>query len=460
MRLSYALKKIFLGTLIFTLALPAFAPMAQAQRGGPRDMNLIRDEEIETYLKDWTKDIVRAAGMSPEQVNIILVQSPDVNAFVAGGANIFIHTGLIMKTTDPGEVVAVISHELGHIAGGHLTRTRDVMENASYEAMIATILGLGAALASGDGGAAAAGAAIGQSTAMSNFMAFSRIQESSADQAGLRFMESAQMNPSGIATFLGKLSSEELLPTSQQSQFMRSHPLSRDRIEILQSKIEASPLNKKPLPAEWNDQYQRTKAKLMGFVSPQQVAYNYKSNDNGIPSLYARAIAAYRMSHLNDALKLTDQLLAKEPNNPYFLELKGQMLYEFGRAKDSVDPYEKAVSLKPSAGLIRIAYAQSLIETAGKSPAGLDKAIEQLKRAQLDEPRTSRIKRLLATAYGKKGDEIRARVYLAEEALMQGRKAQAASMAKSALAQLPKGSAEYIKAQDIMASVDGQRIND
>ncbi|PZP55376.1 MAG: peptidase M48 family protein, partial [Micavibrio aeruginosavorus] len=265
----------------------------------------------------------------------------------------------------------------------------------------------------------------------------------------------AQINPTGIVTFLTKLSSEELLPTSQQSQFMRSHPLSRDRIDILRSKVETSPLDKKPLPAEWSDQYQRTKAKLMGFVTPQQVTYTYKSTDNGIPSLYARAISAYRMSHLKEALILTDQLLAKEPSNPYFLELKGQMLYEFGRARDSLSPYEKALAAKPSAGLIRIAYAQSLIDTAGKSPAMLDKAIEQLKRAQLDEPRTSRVKRLLATAYGKKGDETRARVYLAEEALMQGRKSQAVSMAKSAMAGLPKNSPEYLRAQDVVASVDG-----
>lgn len=453
----HSFRNVFLSFLIFAVTLSSFAPLALAQRA---NMNLIRDEEIETYIREWTDGVVRAAGLTPEQVNIVLVQSPEVNAFVAGGANVFVYTGLIQKTTSPGEVVAVIAHELGHIAGGHLTRTRDMAENASFEAMIATLLGVGAAIASGDGGAAAAGAAIGQSTAMRSFMSFSRVQESSADQAGLRFMEAAQINPSGITTFLGKLSSEELLPTSEQSQFTRSHPMSRDRIEILSDKVNNSPLRNKPIPAEWQDQYNRTKAKLMGFVTPQQVTYNYKSSDNGIPSLYARAIAAYRMSHLDEALKLTNQLISREPNNPYFLELKGQMLYEFGRAKESLSPYEKALAAKPSAGLIRIAYAQSLIETGGKAPETMKKAIEQLKRAQIDEPRASRINRLLATAYGKMGDEVRARVYLAQEALMMGRKAEAASMAKSALANLPKGSPEAIKAQDIITSVDGHDIND
>ena len=450
-----ALRLVFVKFIYVFLSLAVFCQLtgsAYAQRAG---LSIIRDEEIETYLNEWAEPVIRAAGMTPEQVNIILVQSPEVNAFVAGGANIFIYTGLISKTENPGELVSVIAHELGHIAGGHLTRTRDMQTQASFETLLGTLLGVGAAIATGDGGAAAAGAQIGRSSAMNSFMAFSRVQESSADQAGFRFIESANLNPSGTVTFLQKIASEELLPTSQQSQFMRTHPLSQQRIEALKNKVDNSPLRTKPTPAKWDDQYQRMKAKLAGFVTPQQVTYQYKSQDNNIPSLYARTIAAYRQSRIQEALTLNDQLLSKEPNNPYFLELKGQILYESGKIADSLPFYEKAVKMKPSSGLIRIAYAQSLLDTAGKSPAALEKAIDELKRAQIDEPRTTRVKRLLATAYGRRGEEVKARVYLAEEALMQGKKSQAASMAKSVLTQLPPGSPEYIRAQDVISSVDG-----
>lgn len=449
-----ALRLVFVKFILVLAGLAVFCQFigtAYAQRAG---LSIIRDEEIETYLGEWAEPVIRAAGMTPEQVNIILVQSPEVNAFVAGGANIFIYTGLITKTENPGELVSVIAHELGHIAGGHLTRTRDMQTQASFETLLGTLLGVGAAIATGDGGAAAAGAQIGQSSAMNSFMAFSRVQESSADQAGFRFIESANLNPSGTVSFLQKIASEELLPTSQQSQFMRTHPLSQQRIEALKNKVDNSPLRSKPTPAQWDDQYKRMKAKLAGFVTPQQVTYQYKSQDTGVPSLYARSIAAYRQSRIQEALTLNDQLLAKEPNNPYFLELKGQILYETGKIADSLPFYEKAIKVKPSSGLIRIAYAQSLLDTAGKSPAALQKAIDELKRAQIDEPRTTRVKRLLATAYGRKGEEVKARVYLAEEALMQGRKSQAASMAKSALTQLPPGSPEYIRAQDVISSVD------
>lgn len=414
---------------------------------------IIRDAEIERDIREWTSGVIAAAGMKPDQVNIVLIQSPQINAFVAGGSNIFIYTGLIQKTENPDEIVGVIAHELGHIAGGHLTRAGEVAKNASFEAMIGAVLGIGAAIATGDSNAAAAGIAIGQGQAMNGFLAHSRIQESSADQAGFRFLTAAGVNPSGLPSFLEKLASQELLPTSQQSLYARTHPLSRDRVDVMENKLQSSPLKDKPVPAEWINQYGRMKAKLLGFVTPQQVMYNYATSDASIPARYARAIAAYRMNKVNDALKLVDGLVQAEPKNPYFWELKGQMLFDFGRAAEAVGPYQKAVELDPGAGLIRIAYARALIESPGNSSQKLNTAIENLKRAEKDEPRVSSIKRLLATAYGKMGKEAEARVYLAEESLMQGRRDEASRMANASLKQLPPGSPEKIRAQDIINEV-------
>ena len=417
---------------------------------------IIRDSEIESSLHDWTRDVIGAAGMSPEQVNIVLVENSDINAFVAGGANIFIYTGLIAKTDKPDEVVGVVAHELGHISGGHLTRTAKVARNASFEAMIGALIGIGAAIATGDSGAAAAGVAIGRGQAINGFLAHSRVQESSADQAGYRFMTGAGLNPSGLVSFLEKLSSQELLPSSQQSLYARTHPMSRDRVDALEAKLEANQSAGKAVPVEWQEQYVRMRAKLTGFVNPQQVMYAYPSNNQSIAAKYARAIAAYRMNHEKEALSGIEALLQSEPKNPYFWELKGQVLYEFGHIAESVPPYERAVVLAPSSGLIRAALAQSLIESTGANVATLSKAIDHLKRAENDEPRLTRIKRLLATAYGKMGQEQKARVYLAEEALMQGRRDEATRMASAVVKQLPKGSPEAIRAQDIINAVGDQ----
>lgn len=414
---------------------------------------IIRDSEIEKNITNWTTGVIGAAGMRPNQVNIILVQSPEVNAFVAGGANIFLYTGLIDLSDDVGQVVGVIAHEVGHIAGGHLSRTADVGKNASFEAMLGALVGIGAAIATGDSSAAAAGISIGQGQAMNKFLAFSRVQESSADQAGFRFLTSAGLSPTGLPGFLEKLSSQELLPASQQSPFVRTHPLSRDRVEALQHKVNESSLRTKAFPAEWDQQYARVKAKLLGFTSPLQVTYKYPSSDQSIPAQYARAISSYRLNQITPALEKVDSLIAQEPKNPYFYELKGQILFEFGKAALSVAPYEKAVLYAPDSGLIRMALAQSLIESSGQNTAKLQSAIEHLKRAEKDEPRSPQIKRLLATAYGRMGKEPEARVYLAEEALMRGNRKDAFRMADAALKQLPGNSPEALRAKDIINTV-------
>lgn len=414
---------------------------------------IIRDAEIESDLRRWTTPVIQAANMTPDQVNMVLIQSNDVNAFVAGGSNIFIYSGLIDLSDNVGQVIGVISHELGHISGGHLSRTAEVAKNASFEAMLGTIVGIGAAIATGDGSAAAAGMSIGQAGATNTFLAHSRVQESVADQAGLRFMTGAQMNPEGLSEFLDKLSSQELLPASQQSQFVRTHPLSRDRIESLQHKIDDSPYKTEKFPAAWNDQYARIKAKLMGFTSPQQVAYKYPSSDTSIPAQYARAISAYRLNQMQAALDRIASLIQQEPQNPYFYELKGQILFEFGKAAEAVPAYEKAVQYAPDSGLIRSALANALIESAGKDPAKLQSAIDHLKRAEKEEPRSTSIKRMLATAYGRMGKESEARVFLAEEALMQGRRDEASRMADVTIKQLPPNSPELIRAKDIINTV-------
>jgi predicted Zn-dependent protease len=438
-------------SLILGLALLT-TPLTPAQAAESRIV--IRDTEIENTIKTWSADVINAAGMTPEQVNIILIQNQDLNAFVAGGSNIFIYTGLIEKTENPGELVGVIAHELGHIAGGHLSRTSEVMGNASFEAIVATLLGVGAAIATRDGGAAAAGARIGQATAMNKFLAYSRVQESSADQAGFRFLDNAGINPVGLVTFLEKLSSQELLPTSQQSAFARSHPMSRDRIEALEARLPTAKSRNTPTPASLNEQHARMKAKLMGFITPQQVVYAYPEKNQTISGQYARAIAAYRTNKVDAALKGVNKLIAAEPDNPYFHEIKGQMLFDFGRTQDAAASYQRAIELAPSSGLIRTALGQALIESSGKNKEGLENAISHLKRAQQDEPRSSQVKRLLATAYGRLGQEPQARVYLAEEALLQGRTREARSMASSAMKLLPPGSPELQRARDVINSVD------
>ncbi|MGH1403849.1 MAG: M48 family metalloprotease [Alphaproteobacteria bacterium] len=436
----------------FLLTVVFFIEHAYAQRA---PLTLIRDTEIETTLHAWGMPVFKAAGLDPAAVNIILVQSDQVNAFVAGGSNIFFYTGLISKTETPGELIGVLAHETGHIAGGHLIRAREALERASYESIIGTLLGVGAAIASGDPNAAAAVSLGSTSIAQRTFLAHSRVHESSADQAALTFLERAKINPDGLVSFMDKLKAETYVPEDQQSEYVRTHPLVDNRVEALKTRVSESAYTGQGYPKAWNAQHQRMKAKLIGFIHPEQIQWVYDDKDVSVPAQYARAIGAYRQNRIEEALKRIDDLLQQEPKNPYFFELKGQMLVEFGRVEEAVPYYERAVSILPESSLFRIALAHALIEGAGQSgQESLKEAIDHLERALQDEPRSSRVHRLLATAYGRVGKANRAKLHLAEEAVLQRRFPYAKQHAQAIINAEEEGSSLWIKAKDIISFIE------
>lgn len=412
---------------------------------------IIRDTEIETIFKEWMTPLLKASDIGVDNVNIILVQSDQINAFVAGGANIFFYTGLIKKTDSPGEVIGVLAHEMGHIAGGHLISTNQALQRASYESILGTVLGIGAAIVTGRGELASAIIGGSQNLAARKFLSHSRVHEASADQAAFSAMSRAGMNPSGLSGFFKKLENEELLPASQQSEYMRTHPITRNRIEAVDALIAQSPLKDKAFPASWNDQHARMKAKLIGFINPEQVAWAYPKDDTSLPARYARTIAAYRLNDIPTALRGIDALLAEEPDNPYFHELKGQMLVDFSRVEEALPSYRQAVILMPDAPLLRIALAQALVQD--HDPARLREAITHLDRALVKEQRATRVYRLLATAHGQLGHENLARLYLAEEAVLQRRFPYAKAQAEAALSGFQTGSPEWIRTKDVLNEI-------
>ncbi len=433
---------IFLFGIIFIVLFIVSSPL--------KAQTVIRDSEIESYLSEWFSPIFQANNMSPSQVKIILVQENDVNAFVAGGSNIFLYTGLIEKTENPGELIGVMAHELGHISGGHLVRGREALEQASYESILGTIIGVGAAVASGQAGAAGAGSIAGSSMASRRFLSKTRTFESSADQAAITSMNRAGMNPEGLLSFMRKLEGEELRPTSQQSEYVRSHPLTQNRISSIAAGVQKSNNREKKTSQKWLEQHDRMRAKLMGYIHPEKVSWAYDDKDFSIPAIYARTVADYRKNNIESALSGIDNLIKQEPNNPYFYELKGQMLVEFGRIKESLKPFQKAVNIRPKDGLLLTALAHAEIESSQDSGDILNKAIKNLKIAAQAEPRSTRVHRLLATAYGRQGNDAYARLHLAEEALLQNKKPYAKQQAEIALKSLPKNSSAALRANDIL----------
>ena len=436
--------RILCSVLVVGLALPN---PARAQSGGER-ISFIRDAEVETIIRGYAAPLFTAAGLDADAVRIYLVNDRRLNAFVAGGQNLFIHTGLLLRSESPNQVIGVIAHETGHIAGGHLARTQEALRNASAQAIIATVLGAAAAIASGDGRVAGAAMAGGAGLAQQTILQYSVTQESAADQAGLSFLDKTCQSARGLLEFFRILQEHELLSAVRQDPYLRTHPLTRQRTDYVEQHVARSRCNDRPDTPEAVEQHRRMKAKLAAFLDPpSQTLARFKESDTSVAARYARAIAYYRMPDLRKAVAAIDELIRAEPKNAYFHELKGQMLFENGKIAESVAPYEEAVRLLPSAALLRIGLAGSLVETNDAQQN--KRAIAQLNEALRVEEKDARAWHLLAVAQGRDGNLGMSALALAEEAMARGDKKTARQQAIRATQQLPSGSPARMRAEDL-----------
>ncbi len=407
---------------------------------------LIRDAEIEQSLRTMSTPVFKQAGLSPQTVRFVLVENNELNAFVAGGQNIFLHTGLILKTENAEELVGVIAHETGHIALGHLFRQKEEIENLSFESMLIGLFGLAVGLSSGKADVGIASMQAGQNIALRQFLRHTRTQEGSADQAGVKFLQGSSLPVTGFLSFMEKLKNQELLPESEQSEYVRTHPLTQDRVDFLEFTV----AQEKPrqTPEEWQALHRRMKVKLLGYLFPDRAL---QDRSDSVEARYGRAIAYYRQNKIDKATDLLDPLIKEEPENPYFYELKGQMLLEHGRIAESLPFYEKAVTFAPKSGLIRAAYGHALLEAGEKY---FTEAVKQLSLSLETEPRSPSTHRMLAIVYGKQGKEGLSRLHLAEAALLRGDPITAIQEATRAQKALGKGSPGGLRAQDILSLAD------
>lgn len=419
----------------------------QARPALSQSLSLIRDAETEHIIRQLAEPVFAAAGLDASAVKVRLVQDSALNAFVGGGQRIFIYTGLILATEHPGQMIGVIAHETGHIAGGHLARTQEALRNATAQGIIAMIIGA-AGIAAGAGNAGAAVILGGAETAGRSFLQYSRTQESAADQAAIRFLNRAGQSGRGLVEVLELIGRQEPL-NARRYQYQQSHPLSRDRINSLQANVERSAYADAPLPADLIAAYDRVRAKLRGYLeSPALTLRRFPNSDQSVPARYARALAYNKIPDLTAALGEVDALLAGDADDAYFNELKGQILYENGRIAEAVAPYERAVSLAPAEPLLRIGLAQALnaLNDANQFAA----AIVHLEAAVRLDPNIPGAWLQLAIAYGRTKQFGLSSLASAERALRIGHLEEAQTHARRAEDQLPVGTPGSLRAQDII----------
>ncbi|HEX6142695.1 MAG TPA: M48 family metalloprotease [Geminicoccaceae bacterium] len=432
--------------LTFVLSLAGLPRPSAAQDS----INLIRDAEIENAIRSMSRPVFEAAGLGPNDVRIYLVNDDRLNAFTAGGLNLFLNTGFLMRTEHVGQMLGVIAHEVGHIAGGHISRIGGAQRRAAAEMILATVLGAAAAVA----GAPGLGTAIitgGQSIATNNYLRFNRSQEQAADQAAMTYLAQAGISGEGLIEFFKVLENQNVLQVSSQAPYLQTHPLTRDRILFVEDQVRRNPPGA-DLPPVWAVMHERMVAKLEAFLNdPRQVLQSYELRD-GLAARYARAIAHYRLPDLPKALAEIDQLIAEHPDDPYFHELKGQMLFENGRIAQAIPPYRESVRLAPGEALLRIGLARALLESG--DPALEAEAVGHLEEAVSRESRNPGAWRLLGIAQGRAGEEGASALSLAESALLTGKTEDARLYARRAEARIAPGDADWIHLQDVLRALE------
>ncbi|MFO1243134.1 MAG: M48 family metalloprotease [Rickettsiales bacterium] len=427
---------------VLLLILLLFPWSAWAENG------LIRDAEIETYLHSLSRPIFEAAGVDPESVQIFIIDSNTINAFVAGGSNMFFNTGLLMETNNPEMLLGVMAHETGHIAGAHLARGARPMQNAQIGAIISYVVGAAAAAA----GAGDVGMAImsgGSEVANRGILSYTRSNERAADQMGLEFLDADEVTAEGMLDMFEKLRRNEKRYLGRPDPYTQSHPLSFERIAVIRRHLANSQYKNNRLPEDIQVEHKRMLAKLDGFLnSPERVMNEYPTSDQSLYGRYARAVAYYRSSDLDAALKEINSLLKEYPDDPYFYELKGQVLYENGKIQEARTAYAKAKDLAPNAAIIRADYARTLLGL--NDPSLVKEAVTELERATGKDGSYGTAWRALSDAYGRAGNQPMATLALAEEASLRNDLDATIRFATQAKKALKEGSPGYLRAADLI----------
>src|SRR5215470_8089955 len=433
----------------------AAAPMSAMAQGG---IPLIRDAEAEQLLRDYTRPILRAAGMEEQNIQMVIINEVSFNAFVADGRRIFVNTGAIMQSETPNQIIGVLAHETGHLAGGHLAKIREQLANAQTQLIIAMLLGAGALVAgarSGPGsGLTQAGAAAVQAPQemiRRNLLSYQRQQEENADRAGVKYLNTTGQSARGMYETFKRFTSDSLFAARGADPYLQSHPMPAERVAALEELARSSPYWEKKDDPALQLRHDMVRAKISAFMEkPDTVSRRYLSSNTTLPARYARAIVTYRHGDLRSAIAQIDSLIQEQPANPYFYEVRGQALLEGGRPSEAIAPLRKAVQLSNNSPLIEMLLGQALV--AANNNAYTDEAINILRAAVAKETEAPIGYSQLAMAYGRKGDYAQADLASAQAAFLRGDNKTARELASRAKTRFAVGTPGWVKADDIVSA--------
>lgn len=409
---------------------------------------VLSDTEIGGTLNAYARPLLQAGGLQPGSVVLNMIVDDSMNAFATQGNNIYFHTGLLLRAKNANEVIGVMAHEIGHIAGGHVVMVASDLAGPTAITLLAALLGLAAGVASGNPEVGMALLMGGQRAAIGEYLSFSRGQESRADQFALKTLNETQQSARGLHDFFERLSGEERLITSNQDPYIRTHPLNRDRMATIEAAMQSSPFTDQPLDPELERQHRRMLAKLFAFLKPQiTTLQRYPESDQRIEARYARAIAYYRRGQFDRALPLVDGLLTDAPQDPFFWQIKGDMQLSRSHVEEAIEAYREAIKYLPNAPEILTALAHASVES-GK-PEYAAEAQAALKRALAIDPENPGAWDMLARSYAQIDNPGMSAYAAAERAILLGQFGDVARYSNQAEKLLAKDTPTWYRLQDI-----------
>ena len=419
------------------------------------EMALIRDAETERFLHNLSDPIFKVAGLNPQNIKIYIINDNSIIAFVSGGQNVFINTGLIRKYNTPDALIGVIAHETGHIAAGHLARSAEGAAGAENAMLLSYLLGIGAML----GGSPDAGSAIimgGSQSAQRLYMKFTRTQEEAADAHAVVYLDKLSYPATGLIRLLEFFESEMIGYKGQINEYLLSHPISQKRIDLIKERTRDNHFSDKKINEKLQGAMNSVLAKLEGFMeNPDELLRKYKNN-NDERANYIKSIALFRKGKINESLKLLDPIIenstADKSELGFLFELKGQILFESGHIQDSILAYNQAIKLLPlqDSGTIKISFAAAILSLRTHDKDLIELAIKRLEEAKKFEDENPFLFKELSTAFSKINDEPRSLLALAEFNLLIGKKEKCRKYAKEAKEKLPKSAKlERLRADDL-----------
>ncbi len=416
-------------------------------------VSAISDTEVESVLSSLIDPLARAGKLADGRIRLHVLSSDQFNAFVASGEDVYVYTGLVIDLKDPNEFQGVVAHEMGHMLGGHYSLMMTRMQREMAGALIMQTLGVAMMIAGGQSSQAGVGMIAGSmGVTQQNILSFSRNEERLADNAGLELLKKAGLPYSGFLNVLTKTGNDQLAMENRVNPNILSHPTTSERIRNVRDWIDHNKYDSKPLSANTVLAYSRVRAKLAGYLlGSDMVSYMYPKNDNSVAAQYARAILLMRQNEWSVAKKMTEALIEKYPNDPYFNELLGDILYQTGDYDGAIKTYKKSLALLPkSVSSYQIELALALALAGRGNTNDVAAAKESAKKVLIQNQNVPLAYWVLGVTYQLERDEGRYAWAMAEYYALKQDKKKARDYAESAVKKLPKGSAEAIKSRDIL----------